>query len=154
MAYRGKWFDNLNKEHGIIWGIIFLITIPVAPLVLLLEGALEQGVDSFLGGLTWQSAVYVIWESVICFSAIIFLSYLFKTKLNKPNKFAQGVSKNAYTVYIIQEPLIYIFTIIFLNVMIHSMLKFLIVSPIVVIVTFVISHFIIRKIPKAKRVLG
>lgn len=153
MAYRGNWFNNLTKKHGKLWGLVLLFTIPIAPLVLILEGALEYGVDAFLGGFTWQSVVYALWESLICFSAIIFFSYIFQLKFNKPNKFAQGVAKNAYTVYIIQEPVIYIFTLLFLNVSMHSMLKFLIVSPIVIVVAFITS-FLIRQIPFAKRALG
>ena len=153
MAYRGGWFSNLNKKQGRTWGIVMVVTLPIAPLVLWLEGAMEHGVGNFLGGFTWQSAVYVLWESVICFSTIIFLSYLFKSRFNKKNKFSQIVSRTAYTAYIIQAVIIYTFTLLFLNISLHPLLKFLIVSPIVVIATFLVA-FIIRQIPFAKRSLG
>ena len=153
MAYRSGWFSNLTKKQGRTWGIVMIATLPIAPLVLWLEGAMEHGVGNFLGGFTWQSAVYVLWESVICFSTIIFLSYLFKSRFNKQNNFSKIVSRTAYTAYIIQAVVIYTFTLLFLNVPLLPLLKFLIVSPIVVIVTFLVA-FIIRQIPYAKKSLG
>jgi hypothetical protein len=153
MAYKSGWLNNIKKRQGRTWGIVMVATLPLAPLVLWLEGAMEHGIGNFLGGFTWQSAIYVLWESVICFSTIIFLSYFFRSRFNKKNKFAQIVSKNAYTAYIIQAIIIYIFTLLFLNISMHPLLKFVLVSPIVVIVTFLVS-FIIRQIPFAKKSLG
>jgi surface polysaccharide O-acyltransferase-like enzyme len=63
------------------------------------------------------------------------------------------MARNAYTVYIIHLTLLWGMTILFLPVNIPTILKFLIVSLIIISLSFLLSA-LIRKAPYAKRVLG
>ncbi len=64
------------------------------------------------------------------------------------------MSSNAYTVYIIQELAIVCVMAMLLSLALPSIIKFFIAVLIYVPSCFLISHFIIRKIPFSTRVLG
>ncbi len=154
LASRGKWFDNVSTFQGKLWGIVALIIILCLPVLAVLSGAVEKGPDILLGGLSLQAFVYALWESVACLSIIIGLLYLFRTKFNQQGRFLKGMSPNAYTVYIIHQFVITVIMVLLLRAVLPTAVKFFIVALIGVPMCFIVSHFIIRKIPYSTRVLG
>ncbi|MFW9988200.1 MAG: acyltransferase family protein [Candidatus Odinarchaeota archaeon] len=155
LAYRGDWFNRISKSHATYWGIISLITILLVPITLLLGGALENGnVDAFLGGFTWQALIYTIWESILLIGIPIWLIYIFRDKFVHHGRIYRTLATNVYTVYIIHQPILTAINVAFLSIAIPTVLKFILVSLITIPLCFLLSHFIFRKIPYAKRVLG
>lgn len=153
LAYRGKWFSNLSESQAKLWGKVALVTIPILPVPFVL-GSSDNGLDVFLGGMHWQAFTYAVWESVALLSISIWLLHIFQKKFNQQGGLLKGMSPNVYTVYIIHHPVVVAILIPFLSIALPTVVKFLIVSLIAVPVCFLISHFIIRKIPYATRVLG
>ncbi len=153
LAYRGKWFHNLSKSQGKLWGIVALLTIPFLLIIFVLGGAADN-VEPFLGGLYWQAFVYALWESIACLSIIIGLLYFFQTKFNRQGNLLKAMSANAYTVYINHQFVITVIMVILLPVVLPTAVKFFLVALIGLPMCFIVSHFVIRKIPYSTRVLG
>lgn len=155
LAYRGDWFSRISRSHARHWGIISLITILLSPVILLLGGALESGnYDVFKGGMTWQALTYAICESILLIGIPIWLIYIFRERFTNHGRVSKALAANVYTVYIIHQPVLIAFNVAFLYIAIPTVVKFIIVSLITVPICFLLSHFIFRKIPYAKRVLG
>jgi surface polysaccharide O-acyltransferase-like enzyme len=79
---------------------------------------------------------------------------LFRKKFNDQGEFTKKVSGDIYTVYLIHAPVLISVSLLFAGILIFALLKFVIVFPIVVLLCILISHYILRKIPGAKRILG
>ena len=153
LARRGDWFTRLERQQARRWGWVALAGMPLFFVVAIAGGALEGSVDQFLGGLTWQSAVYAIWETVMMVAMITFLLYFFREKVNRAGPVGQAMAASVFTVYIIHQTVLFYFNIVFLPVSIPTIFKFVVVSVIVVPLCFLLS-IPIRKIPGADRVLG
>ena len=155
LAYRGDWFSRISSSHARHWGIISLITILIAPVILLLGGALEsENYDVFKGGVTWQALIYTIWESILLIGIPIWLIYMFRERITHQGRVLKTLTANVYTVYILHQPILIAFNVAFLSIAIPTIVKFILVSLITVSLCFILSHFFFRKIPYAKHVLG
>ena len=117
-------------------------------------GILEGDITKLSGGLYWQAFAYALWESVFCIGMSMGLIKLFRKKWNTQGKASKIVSSNSYTMYLIHAPVIVGISMLFVVVLIFALLKFVIVLAIVLLLCLLISHFILRRIPGTKRVLG
>ena len=154
IAYRGKWLDNLSDSKGKLWGIVAVITICFLPIAVALSIASGKTPDIFLGGFSWQSFAFSVWESIACLSIIISLLYLFQKKCNQQGRLLKNMTHDVYTVYINHQLVITIIMAFFLHITFPTIAKFILVSLIGLPLCFILSHFVIRKIPYATRVLG
>jgi glucan biosynthesis protein C len=154
IAYNRDWFRNMPNSQGTLWLIIVLITIIALFPLIILGGAFDGNLNKFLGGLNWQAFAYNIWESFYCMGMCIGLVILFRERYNAQGNVSKIVSQNAYTIYIVHAPVLVSIAMLFAFILIPALLKFVIVFPIVLLICFIISHFILRRIPGAKRVLG
>lgn len=153
-AFRGNWLSKLTPKIASIWRLTALLAIISLPLTFVLMMSFGVGIDAAMGRGTGISFVVAAWESVSCLSIIIWILQIFKTRLNSRKKISQALSPNAYTVYIIHQPLVGIVMAVFLYLTLPSIVKFVLVSLISILLCFLTSHFILRKLPFAKRVLG
>ena len=154
IAYNRDWFRNIPNTQGKVWLVIALILIiSYLPLAILL-GALDGDTEKFLGGLNWQAFTFNIWESFYCMGMCIGLVVLFRNKLNTQGNTSKTLSQNAYTIYIVHAPVLVSIAMLFSLILMPALLKFVIVFPIVLGICFLISHFILRRIPGSKRILG
>ncbi|MCP4750814.1 MAG: acyltransferase [Proteobacteria bacterium] len=154
LAYRGKWFEGLTESQGRFWTKIALASVIVLPIILGGTMALEIELEALMGRLSWYSAVVCIWESFSCLSIIVALLHLFRTRFDHQNRLLKGMSPNAYTVFIVHQLVVVSLMALFLGVDLPSIVKFLVVASTGVPLCFLVSHFIVRNIPFAKRVLG
>jgi peptidoglycan/LPS O-acetylase OafA/YrhL len=152
-AYRNNWFDQITSRQGIKWFLAAQLLIFVAfPVLFAVGGAAENGADAFMGGLTWQSFAYAVWEQVTGFALTIGLTGLFKQKLNKQNTLTKNLSVDAYTVYIIHAPLLVLLTLLYADFQADPWLKFLILVPISLVVIFIVAD-VVRRLPLARKIL-
>jgi glucans biosynthesis protein C len=149
IAYRSNWILSLPKETGNYWGTITsLLPLGVAAIFTasILTGA------SFLGGLTWQTAAYALWEQVFAIAISIWLLVWFREKHNTQSSFLRILSDSSYAAYIIQTPVLVFLALSLQSIQLPLILKFAIVSPIGISLCFAFAY-LIRKIPKVDRVL-
>ena len=79
---------QVTFAQGKNWLLTVAVLVIVAgPALLYFGGAIEGGPDVFMGGKSWQSLVYSIWEQLVGFGMIIGLIGLFKTKFPSQGSF-------------------------------------------------------------------
>lgn len=154
IAFKRDWFLNIPDSQGKLWLGIALVSIIFMLLIAVTAGALEGDTSKLKGGLHWQAFAYAIWESVYAMGMSIGLITLFRKKWNNQGKISKNLSGNAYTIYLIHAPVLVSISVLFVGIIIHPLLKFAIVLSIVLVLCWLISNFIFRRIPGFKRVLG
>lgn len=151
IAYRRNWLVGLPDKTGRLWlRIALLLTLLWVPMMLT-NGAVDGDI-AFKGGANWQAAVYALWESFMCVSMCIGIIYAFRRHINQRGKVAEFLVPNAYTAYIVHAPLITYLAFAMQGVMLYPLLKFVLVAPVAVLLSFGLGG-LIRKIPYADRVL-
>jgi glucans biosynthesis protein C len=154
LAYRGNWLLRISYGFGIFW-FRFALTIGVAAwfAILATSGALGGDTQSLLGGFHWQSAAFCFWEAFFCLGVSLGLTVLFRDRFNTQGRFSQWMSRNSFTAYLFHTPLLVAVTLALRNVAAPSLVKFVMASVLAVPITFVLSGFLLRKIPGLRRVL-
>ena len=149
IAFKSNWIISLPKQTGWYWGRTAMWLTLVAMLIFV-ESELTDA--SFLGGLTWQTAAYTLWEQVFAIAISIALVVWFREKQNNQSRLLKTLSDNSYAAYIIQTPVLVFLALSLRSIQLPLILKFAIVSPIGISLCFAFAY-LIRKIPKADRVL-
>lgn len=154
LAYRQNWLTEIPDAVRRVWSKVALAAIAVMPLMMAAVMVFGGGdLNQVKGGLTVFSIFTAIWESVYCIAMPILLLSVFRRRLDFQGRLSQFLSRNAYTVYIIHAPVIVFTAILFRNLAIDPLLKFVLVAPLGVALCFLISHFLVRRLPLADRVL-
>lgn len=152
-AYRNNWFKQITFKRGIRWFWFAQLNIFIVfPALFIIGGALENGEAVFMGGFTWQSFCYAIWEQLNGIALIIGLTGIFKKWFSKQGKIGKALSASAYTAYIIHAPVLVYITLDVSGYQMHPIIKFIIVAPISLFVIFTLSD-LIRRMPIIKKVL-
>jgi glucan biosynthesis protein C len=151
IAYRRNWLVGLPDKTGRFWLRIALLLILLWAPMMLTNGAVDGDI-SFKGGANWQAGLYALWESFLCLSMCIGVIYAFRRHLNQMGKISGFLVPAAYTAYLIHAPLITYLAFAVRDVMLYPLLKFALVAPVAVLLSFGLGG-LIRKIPYADRVL-
>ena len=150
-AYRQNWFLRLPETTGRRWLAVAAFLILVYPPIAILGGAIED-VAPFKGGWHWQALLAEEWQSWLCIATCISLIYTFRRYFNHQGRLASYLSRNAYTVYLIHEPVITAVALTLIGVMLYPLLKFALAALIAIPLCFGLSS-LIRKLPYTDRVL-
>ena len=150
MAWNVKWFDCVSDYRPAVWlgGAFFIILIQPFPYILISGG--DLGV--IIGGMNWQALSYAVWESFVCLCMVIGLLAFFKRRLNGKGGWFRVLPPNVYVVYIIHPPVMIALTSAFKGLTLSPLLKFVVMSPIVLAACFAAAG-LIRAIPGMKKVL-
>jgi len=152
IAYRRNWLLGLPDRTGRLWLGVAVLMIFLFWALLLGGGALDQGLDSFMGGPHWQALGYALWESFLCLGMCIGLIYAFRRYANRQENLARFLSRSAYAAYLIHEVVIIAFAYAMRDVTLYPLLKWAVVSLVAVTLCFGLGG-LMRKIPYADRVL-
>ena len=151
VAYRRDWLLSLPQSVGKLWLVIAIILILAMPVVAVLGGSIEDDTP-FSGGWHWQALVGATWQAFLCLAMSIGLIYLFRRYLDRQGSLAKFLTRNAYTAYLIHEPVITFAALAMTGLMLYPLLKFVLMAIVLVPVIFVLSD-LIRRLPSAQRVL-
>ena len=154
VAYKRDWFTRVSDSQGRLWLIIALLSIIFLIMLGFVSGAFEGDPSKLLGGLYWESLAYASWESLYGVALSIGLITLFRNKINTQGKINKLLSPNTYSMYLIHGIVLVSISVVFGVIILHPLLKLMIVFPIAFISCFLISHYMLRRIPGAKIVLG
>ncbi|RZN42869.1 MAG: hypothetical protein EFT35_01610 [Methanophagales archaeon ANME-1-THS] len=150
-ASHNNWFDQFNEAVGLRWFKRSVPALFLFPVIEVLGGALED-ITPFLGGVHWQSFAYALWEAFVGIGLIAGLFVLFRRKFDAQTRFTTTLSDNAYTVFIIHAPVIVFLSYALRGLYLYPLVKFALVSVSGVGLCFLISHFVIRRIPYSEKV--
>ncbi len=152
IASQNKWFEHLNTlkhwRFAWVWGVLGFN---------LVAGTLVYGFSSeisqLLGGGSWQSFVFALWDTSSAFAIIISLLYLYSRRMDTQGPIAKWMSPNFYGAYIFHNVVIILCMVPYLNSSLPSPLKALIVAAMSIPSSFLVT-WVIRQIPSTKHVLG
>lgn len=151
VAYNNKWLDSIDFKTGKRWFLFAQVMILIALPTIMYFGGKANGIDPFLGGMTWQSFAWAIWEQVTGFALIIGLLGLAKKYANRQGKTAKTLSDSAYGVYVFHPPIIVGISALLVGFKVPQLLKFVIVAPIALLVAFLFA-WLIKQLPLLKRI--
>jgi len=149
---RNRWFEKLNYKRGILCLITVLILAYISWVILMLSSlAVNDDISVFNGGVSWQSALYSLWESSVAVLMAIGLIPLFREKFNKQNKLLSTMSANTFPVYVFHSLIVVVLSLLFAQVKLIPVVKFIFLLFISVPVCFIFTNFIIMKITVMRR---
>jgi hypothetical protein len=151
-AYKNRWFESFDYSVGRKWLWISILGIPLFPVIGFIGGAIED-LSPFLGGFHWQSLAYSTWEALVGTGLIAGLFVVFRKRFDSQTVFTKNLSDNAYSVFIIHAPVIVFLSYSISGVDIHPLSKFILISILGVGLCFILSHYLVRRLPYAKKVL-
>ncbi len=147
LAFRNDWFNALPAATARKWGYVTLLAVlALFPMMAVFGNLIE-------GGLTLSNLVMSLWEAIVCTGMCISLVYLFRTRFNFQGKLAKALADSSFTVYLIHIPVVVFLQWLLIGVNVHPLVKFAIVCLIGVPACFLLSHYVVRRLPLAKYVL-
>ena len=154
LAWRRNWLLRLPASFGSLWLKLALVAGPVLWAALMLGGgALKDGFARYVGGVHWQSAGYCLWESFFGVGVCLGLLVLFRERFNTQGRLARFLSANAFAVYVMHAPVLIALALALRGLAWPPPAKFLLLSAAGLGVSFLASHWVIRRIPGLGRVL-
>lgn len=154
LAYRNNWLEQISFQRGIRWfvaaqGLIFI----VFPALFFLSGLATGGSsDAFVGGFHWQSLSYSVWEQVTGVSLIMGLIAIFRKRWNLQGTTARRLSDSAYAAYLIHPPILVGIALVFRDMHLHPIFKFVLLAPLAWLFVFFLAN-LVRKLPGLRKVL-
>ena len=153
ISKRLELFDNIDYKTGKKWLLIaFSIGYACFTLLMVFGGSLS-GETQILGGLTWQSFAYALWESFSCVAISIGLIGIFQNRFNKQNRLQKLLSDNYFGVYVFHAPILIAISVSLKWLVIYPLIKFILVAACTIIASYLFT-FYVRKIHFMKRVFS
>ncbi len=152
LAYKNDLFTRISYKTGKRWlicGIALGLIIWLGMVILAIRSG---GVNPLGGGITWQSAVYSIWESFVAVAMSIGLIAVFREKFNRQSKLIKIMSDNSFVVYMFHPPIIIAIALLFKPLTLPLIGKWLLLCIICVPLCFAAAHFVFRRIPFLRKV--
>ena len=152
VAYEQNWLERITFAKGKNWFIFVQVLIFIGfPALFIFGGAGSGSLDKFMGGVTWQSFAYAIWEQLVGFGLVVGLLGIFKYRFNSQGHMAKRLSASSYGVYVFHPAVLLALSALFLNFNIPQFWKFIILAPVALTACFAIGY-LVKKIPLLKRV--
>ncbi len=146
VAARNNWLRTLPGSLGKrgFW-LALLATLILFPIA-------SSGGPATVGNGTWQSGVFALWDSAFAVGMCLFLITLFRRFFDSQGRLGKFLSQQAFTVYVIQIPIIVLLAALALrDVHIEQLLKFGVAAMIGVPLCFAVAY-LVRKIPFAEKI--
>ncbi len=154
-AYRNNWLLRIPYRFGLYWmGLALTAGLALWVLVILSSGVMKgEPPTRMFGGWHWQSALYCIWESLVCLGMSLGVLVLFRDKLRVPPLLAGFMTRNAFAAYMFHTPLLVAVTLALRPLPAPHLVKFALAGLVTVPITFLSSEFVFRRIPLLKEIL-
>ena len=152
VAYRRGWFPGTRVSQASLWAWVVAALIVAYPVIVVAGGVLESGDAPFLGGLTWQSLLYSLWEQFLCIGIVVALGVWFRERFNRQGRLAANMGADSYAVYIFHPFVIVPLAFVLGGITMLGLLKWLWVAPLALALSFLLAHGV-RKLPVARDVL-
>ena len=153
LAYRREWLSNFSAFQVRPWRWIALACVLTLPVIVIAAGALTGDLDERgAGGWNWISFSYSIWEGFACLAFSIITLAWFRQRFDRQGWLASKMADATFTAYVLHPAVIVPLALLLSNISMRLDLKFLIVAPTAVALTYYVSyHF--RRLPLIRNVL-
>jgi glucan biosynthesis protein C len=154
LAARKHWLPTLSFSSGIRWLTIVLPLGFAAWLMILWKGGVLSGNgQAFSGGWHWQAASINLWESFTCVAICYGLLVIYARKFNSHGPLAKFLSDNAFSVYVFHPPILVLAARALHPLAWPAISKFILLTTIAAVVSFVFSAAVFRHIPLLRDIL-
>jgi glucans biosynthesis protein C len=145
LAYRRGWLTNFPDSQTRPWRWVALACVLTLPAIAIAAGALTGELDERGGGgWNWISFSYSIWEGFTCLAMTIIVLAWFRKRFDHQGWLAAKMADATFTAYIIHPAIIVPLALLLSGIVMDLDLKFLIVVPIALILTYVVSYYFKR----------
>lgn len=152
-AFRGEWMQSFPWPRAKAWLLVAVALVvwnfltAMTPL-----SAWCFDLNRAFSGLTLNSLYRCAWECFFCTAATVGLIGLFRERLNVSGSLPRTLAANAYPVHVFHPPIIVGLQFLLASAAWPSFAKFVTVSVLGIIACFAFSHWVIRRIPGARRI--
>ncbi|RAK10241.1 surface polysaccharide O-acyltransferase-like enzyme [Halanaerobium saccharolyticum] len=153
-AYQYGWFNQVRYKVAKRWLIGSIVIGIISWLALILMGGvIEHGDHIIKGKLNWQSYVYAVWESFICFGMSVGLIGFFRKKFNTKSRLLVILSKNSFSVYVWHTLVLVAVSLLMRDLVIYPLVKMMLVAVTTLSLCFFLSHYVFRALPILKKIM-
>ncbi len=153
LAYRNNLFARISYRTGKRWLTAGIVLGFFAWLAVVIAATATGSTAALMGGVTWQSAGFSLWESFVAVAMSIGMIVMFREKFNRQNPVVNKLTQNSFAVYMFHPPIIVAVALLFSPVALYPVVKWALLCIICVPLCFAITHFVIRRIPGLKNVM-
>ena len=152
IAYEQEWLEKITTKMGWSWFVFVQVLVFAGfPILFIGGGAFTGELYKFMGGITWQSFAYAIWEQLVGIGLALALIGIFKQQFDIQSVLVQKLSASSYGVYVFHPPVLLLSSAIFLHLNIPQFWKFLVLAPVVLIMCFTVGY-LVKKMPVIRNI--
>lgn len=147
LAYRRNWLVDFPASQARLWNWVALLCVLILPAIVIAAGVLTGELDERgAGGWNWISFSYSIWEGFTCLAFSIATLAWFRRRFDRQNWLSTKMADATFTAYVIHPAVIVPLALALSGIVINLSLKFFLVAPIALALTYVISYYF-RRLP-------
>jgi len=145
LAYRRDWLTSFPDSQTRLWNWVAILCVLTLPAIVIAAGALTGQLDERgAGGWNWISFSYSVWEGFTCLAFSIITLAWFRRRFNHQGWLAAKMSDATFTAYVVHPAIIVPLALALSGIVMNLSLKFLLVAPIGLALTYVISYYFCR----------
>lgn len=153
-AYRNNWFQGITEAIGRRWSMITAAAVFAYCIIVIVAWSSHMSLSFLRGGLSLRTLLATCVETAIAVGSMISISYIFRKFFNKQPGVVKGMAQDAYAVFIFHAPVIVAYTYLTRDILgSNPFLKFITAFIAGSALCFLVCHYVIRKLPFAKRIL-
>ena len=149
-AGREGWLRDVATRRIGLWIGLAAAGIVLFPVALTLGGG-QKDVAPFLGGLTWQNAVYAFWEALTGTSLFMTTLVLFARGRWRATGLGASFGRSSYGIYVLHAVVIIFVGLAMLHVPLHPALKWCILLSVGVCGSWIVT-VVLKRIPGLSRI--
>lgn len=153
LGYRNKWLDKLTDRTGLQWTIITAAAVIAYGAFVVNSWMSHESLSYLRGGMSVKTFVTTWIGTHIAVGVSISSIYLFRKYLNVQPSIIRIMTGEAYSVFIFHSPVVIAVTYAVHGLALWPFLKFTAGFILSTIFSFLISRYIVRRIPFSDRVL-
>jgi hypothetical protein len=152
LIYHRDWLERIDEVYSNLWLVMIAGLLIILPIVFVLSGGLEGDVAPALGGLTWQSFVYSVWEQLLCVSLIIVYLRFFRIYANQTAPILKELAASSYAAYLIHPLILVVFSALIDPIKIHPLGKISLALIPGLVLSFLAAGAL-RRVPGLRQIL-
>jgi fucose 4-O-acetylase-like acetyltransferase len=153
-AGRRGFLERLTELSPRPWYWSSLGCVLLLPVLLMVGGAFDNGLDAYTTGLRWQALAYALWEQATAVVFSMALLLFARRRLNSLGPVLRVASRNAYVVYVFHAPVIVWIAYAWLRLQLPPAVKWVMLAVAGVTATVLLGELVLKRIPGVRRVMA